>query len=84
MPTYEYQCGQCGNHFERQQRMKDEPVSVCPECGGKVQRLVQGGTGFVIKGGSGRGRAAKGCMLETTGRTFCGATSRCGDEHCGD
>mgnify|MGYP001419252720 CR=1 FL=1 len=84
MPTYEYQCGRCGHSFEKEQRMSDEPVSVCPECGGNVQRLVSGGTGFLMKGGSGRTKASGGCSLETTGKTCCGATSRCGDSHCGE
>jgi len=33
MPTYEYVCDSCGHDFEVFQRMSDEPVSVCPECG---------------------------------------------------
>lgn len=83
MPTYEYACTSCGLQFEKQQSMNDKPVFVCPECRGKVKRLVSGGTGFVMKGGSGHNRKG-GCSLETTGRTCCGATSRCGDSHCGD
>lgn len=84
MPTYEYECNSCHVQFERKQSMKDEPLRVCPECGGSVQRLVSGGTGFVMKGGSGDGRTSGGCSLEKTGRTCCGATSRCGESHCGD
>lgn len=84
MPTYEYECSQCGLRFEKQQSMSDAPVSACPECNGSVKRLVSGGTGFVMKGASGHGKASGGCSLETTGRTCCGATSRCGDSHCGD
>lgn len=51
MPTYEYRCGSCGARFERFQKMTDEPVSVCPECGEEeVERLISSGGGLVFKG----------------------------------
>jgi len=31
--------------------MKDEPLKVCPECGKELRRLINGGTGVIIKGG---------------------------------
>ena len=34
MPTYEYACTVCGQHVEVFQRISDEPLSVCPHCGG--------------------------------------------------
>ncbi|MCS7177690.1 MAG: FmdB family zinc ribbon protein [Anaerolineae bacterium] len=49
MPVYEYQCKACGVRFERVQRFTDEPVKVCPECGGSVYRLVQP-VGIIFKG----------------------------------
>ena len=49
MPLYEYQCKACGVRFERRQHMSDEPVRVCPECGGDVYRLIQP-VGVVFKG----------------------------------
>jgi putative FmdB family regulatory protein len=42
-------CEDCGVRFERQQHMNDEPVQVCPECGGKVHRLIQP-VGIIFKG----------------------------------
>ena len=82
MPTYEYACTSCGLQFERRQSMNDEPVSSCPECGREVRRLISGGTGFLMK--DTHGPSAGNCSLETTGRTCCGAASRCSDAHCGD
>jgi putative FmdB family regulatory protein len=35
--------------FERRQHISDEPVQVCPECGGQVVRLIQP-VGIVFKG----------------------------------
>ena len=49
MPLYEYQCEDCGVRFERLQRMNDEPVTVCPECGGEVHRLIQP-VGIIFRG----------------------------------
>nr|HID12743.1 zinc ribbon domain-containing protein [Anaerolineae bacterium] len=49
MPLYEYQCQACGVRFERRQHMNDEPVKVCPECGGEVHRLIQP-VGIIFKG----------------------------------
>jgi putative FmdB family regulatory protein len=40
LPTYEYKCGECGHRFEVFQRMTDDPVCVCEECGGDVQRVL--------------------------------------------
>jgi putative FmdB family regulatory protein len=85
MPTYEYECNSCHVHFERQQSMKDEPLKECPECGGDVQRMVSGGSGFILKSqGQSLRDSRKSCSLEETGRTCCGATSRCGQSPCGD
>ena len=49
MPLYEYQCEDCGVRFERRQHINDEPVEVCPECGGKVHRLIYP-VGIIFKG----------------------------------
>ncbi len=49
MPLYEYQCQDCGVRFERRQHINDEPVKVCPECGGEVHRLIQP-VGIIFKG----------------------------------
>ncbi|HEX8053988.1 MAG TPA: FmdB family zinc ribbon protein [Thermoleophilaceae bacterium] len=38
MPFYEYRCKN-GHTFEVMQRMSDDPVSVCQECGAPVQRV---------------------------------------------
>jgi putative FmdB family regulatory protein len=50
MPTYEYKCERCGYTFEKFQKMKDKPISRCPQCSGKVLRLISGGAGVIFKG----------------------------------
>jgi putative FmdB family regulatory protein len=50
MPTYEYVCASCGNDFDVFQSMSDDPLKVCPTCGGAVRRKINGGTGVIFKG----------------------------------
>ena len=41
MPLYEYECeAENGRRFEIIQKFSDEPLTVCPTCGGKVRRLI--------------------------------------------
>lgn len=46
MPIYEYQasekksCPHCAKRFEVLQKMSDPPLTVCPECGAPVSRLI--------------------------------------------
>ena len=39
MPTYEYACKDCGHSFEIVQSMKDDALTVCPECGGSLRKV---------------------------------------------
>jgi len=50
MPTYEYKCEKCGITFERFQKITEEPIKKCPECGGPVRRLISAGAGVIFKG----------------------------------
>jgi len=52
MPAYEYECRDCGGHFERRQKMSEPEVRACPACGGAVKRLISGGAGAITKGGA--------------------------------
>ncbi len=63
MPTYEYECEKCGVS-EVEQKISDPPLTRCTRntsgesfataggvwCGGRVKRLIAGGTGFVLNG----------------------------------
>ena len=50
MPHYDYECQSCGYVFEVFQKMNDEPVKKCPQCGGKVKKLIGAGGGLIFKG----------------------------------
>jgi putative FmdB family regulatory protein len=49
MPTYEYRCAKCGNHFEIYQSFTEEPLKKHPSCGGKVTKVLSA-AGIVLKG----------------------------------
>ncbi len=50
MPTYDYVCDKCGVKYEKFQNMSADPDTECPECGGKVRRLIGAGAGVIFKG----------------------------------
>ncbi len=52
MPTYEYRCNdpRCKLLWETEQKIKDAPLTNCPQCNEETaQRLISGGT-FILKG----------------------------------
>jgi putative FmdB family regulatory protein len=40
MPLYEYECAQCHKHTEKIQKFSDAEITVCPHCGGKLERII--------------------------------------------
>ncbi|MDE0685814.1 MAG: zinc ribbon domain-containing protein [Candidatus Poribacteria bacterium] len=50
MPTYDYKCLACDVRFEKFQGITAPPLEECPECGGKVKRLIGAGAGLIFKG----------------------------------
>ncbi|MBO6555015.1 MAG: zinc ribbon domain-containing protein [Pseudomonadales bacterium] len=50
MPIYEYQCEACSHKMEKLQKISDEPLTICPECGApKLTKLISA-AGFRLKG----------------------------------
>ena len=50
MPTYNYYCGECDDHFSCFQKMSEESFSICKKCGHTIERIITGGTGLIFKG----------------------------------
>ncbi len=50
MPIYEFICENCGNLLESMQKVSDPPPAACPECGGRMARVMSR-TSFQLKGG---------------------------------
>lgn len=79
MPLYEYQCNRCGR-FEIIRKFSDAPLSACPTCGRKVQRLPSApaiqfkGTGWYVtdyarKSSGGQGESKSGETSSSAGET---------------
>jgi putative FmdB family regulatory protein len=49
VPTYQYACTSCGEQVEVVQKFTDDPLTVCPVCGGAL-RKVYSAVGIVFKG----------------------------------
>ncbi len=49
MPTYEYECTECGHNFELVQKFSDQPVTQCQECRGRVRKVIHP-AGIIFKG----------------------------------
>lgn len=51
MPIYEYQCSECGFEKEVLQKISDEPLKVCEQCGKDTMVKKVSAAGFRLKGG---------------------------------
>jgi putative FmdB family regulatory protein len=40
MPIYEYKCEDCRKTFEKLQKVSDPPCKKCPNCGGRLKKLI--------------------------------------------
>jgi putative FmdB family regulatory protein len=49
MPIYEYQCAACGRVTEKWQKFSEPPLTVCPACGGDLNKLISS-CSFHLKG----------------------------------
>ncbi len=54
MPLYEYKCQKCASVYEVIQKISDSPLTECPECGGRLKKVITApviqfkGSGFYI------------------------------------
>ncbi len=54
MPIYEYVCRACGNEEAVIQKVNEQPLTVCPKCGGEFRKKISApsirfkGDGFYI------------------------------------
>ena len=83
MPTYEYRCRDCGHTFDIVQKMSDEPLTHCPECGGALRKVFAPpaisfkGSGFYATDHGKKARpAADGSRGETKKKDGESATSK--------
>jgi putative FmdB family regulatory protein len=73
MPIYEYECAECGKHFDEIQKFSDEPLTQCKFCGGPVRKLLGApalqfkGTGWYITDYAGKSPKPQGSKGENKG-----------------
>lgn len=69
MPLYEYACSHCGAELEIRQRISEDPVRQCPECGTEALERLVSQSSFALKGGGwyadGYGTAKKDAKADT-------------------
>lgn len=49
MPTYSYECTECGNRFDIVQAFTDDTLTTCAQCSGRLRKLFNS-VGVVFKG----------------------------------
>jgi putative FmdB family regulatory protein len=49
VPTYQYQCTQCGEGLEAVQKFTDDALTDCPACNGRLKKVFSA-VGIVFKG----------------------------------
>lgn len=59
MIDYEYECEPCGRSFLARHSIREDPRIECPDCGGPARRLVGGGRGALVKGGTVSGAVSR-------------------------
>ena len=94
LPIYEYRCAKCGHTLEAIQKIDDRPLSKCPECSGKLEKLVSRAA-FQLKGGGwfseGYGGGSSSTKSESSEKSKSGdsgekkkaAAGGCGSGSCG-
>ena len=88
MPVYEYECKDCENVFEVQQRMTDDPLKSCPDCQGEVKKLISAssfqlkGSGWYADGYSGSSNGKSTEKKETTSTPPCKKNNSEGCKNC--
>lgn len=83
MPTYQYQCTECGEALEVQQSFSEDALTECPVCHGRLRKVFNA-VGVVFKGSgfyrndsrAGNGATSGGSSSSTT--TSSGSTSTSG------
>ena len=62
MPIYEYECHKCGRHLEALQTVSEPPLTTCPDCKGKLKKLLSApafqfkGSGWYVTDYAGKGK----------------------------
>lgn len=73
MPLYEYQCAKCGKRTEKIENVSGPHLKKCPNCGGKVERVVSApaiqfkGSGWYVTDYAGKSSAKETAQTDSSG-----------------
>ncbi|MFD4222487.1 FmdB family zinc ribbon protein [Streptomyces griseus] len=84
MPTYQYQCTECGEGLEAVQKFTDDALTVCPSCDGRLKKVFSA-VGIVFKGSGfyrndSRGSSSSSTPASTTSKSSDSASSSSGSD----
>jgi putative FmdB family regulatory protein len=87
MPLYEYECTTCHKHTEKIQKFSDPEITVCPHCGGHLERVLSA-PAISFKGGGwyadGYGNAKPKSSGDSNGSGSSTGDSKSGESKSGD
>ncbi len=81
MPLYEYECTACHKRTEKIQKFSDPEITICPRCGGPLERVLSApavsfkGGGWYADGYGNAKPAAKSGESTTNGSGSAGSSS---------
>ena len=85
MPLYEYECTTCHRRTEKIQKFSDPELTVCPHCGGALERTITAAA-ISFKGGGwykdGYASAKPAAAGESSGAAHCPTFLRCIETKC--
>jgi putative FmdB family regulatory protein len=79
VPTYQYQCTECGEGLEAVQKFTDDALTVCPSCDGRLKKVFSA-VGIVFKGSGfyrndSRGASSSSAPASSTNGSSSGSSS---------
>jgi putative FmdB family regulatory protein len=74
VPTYQYQCTECGEGLEAVQKFTDDALTVCPNCEGRLKKVFSA-VGIVFKGSGFYRNDSRGSSSSTSPATSSSKTS---------
>ncbi|MGW2230634.1 FmdB family zinc ribbon protein [Streptomyces formicae] len=75
MPTYQYQCTECGEGLEAVQKFTDDALTVCPNCDGRLKKVFSA-VGIVFKGSGFYRNDSRGSSSSSTPATSKGSDAK--------
>ena len=78
MPLYEYECTACHKRTEKIQKFSDPEITVCPRCGGSLERVLSA-PAISFKGGGWYADGYGNAKPQSSGESSTASDSRSGE-----